>query len=29
MAAVNGGTFMLQADIDEILFENGKVTNIV
>ena len=25
MAAVNGGTFMLNADLDEVLFTDGKV----
>lgn len=25
MAAVNGGTFMLSADVDEVFFEDGKV----
>lgn len=28
MCAVNGGTFMLNTDIDEILFEDGKVSGI-
>lgn len=29
MAAVNGGTFMLQADVDEILFDDeGKVKGL-
>jgi Rab GDP dissociation inhibitor len=28
MSAVNGGTFMLNFDIDQILFENGKVCGI-
>lgn len=28
MCAVNGGTFMLQTDIDQIVFENGKVTGV-
>jgi Rab GDP dissociation inhibitor len=25
MAAVNGGTFMLNADLDEVIYESGKV----
>ena len=25
MAAVNGGTFMLNADLDEVIFTDGKV----
>lgn len=28
MAAVNGGTFMLNADLDEVLMVDGKVVNI-
>lgn len=28
ISAVNGGTFMLNTDIDEILFENGKVVGV-
>lgn len=28
VSAVNGGTFMLNTDVDEILFENGKVSGI-
>lgn len=28
MCAVNGGTFMLQTDIDQIVFENGKVSGV-
>lgn len=29
MAAVNGGTFMLNADLDEVLFDaEGKVTGL-
>ena len=28
MCAVNGGTFMLNTDIDEIVFENGKVAGV-
>jgi Rab GDP dissociation inhibitor len=28
MCAVHGGTFMLNTDIDEIVFENGKVAGV-
>lgn len=28
ISAVNGGTFMLNTDIDEILFENGQVVGV-
>lgn len=28
MAAVNGGTFMLNADLDEVIYESGKVAGI-
>ncbi len=28
ISAVNGGTFMLNTDINEILFENGKVVGV-
>ena len=28
MCAINGGTFMLNTDIDEIIFENGKVAGV-
>jgi Rab GDP dissociation inhibitor len=28
MAAVNGGTFMLNADLDEVVFTDGKVSGI-
>ncbi len=28
ISAVNGGTFMLNTDITEILYENGKVTGV-
>lgn len=28
MCAVNGGTFMLNTDIEEIVFTNGKVTGV-
>jgi len=28
MCAVNGGTFMLNTDIDEIVFENNKVVGV-
>jgi Rab GDP dissociation inhibitor len=28
ISAVNGGTFMLNTDIDEILYENGKVVGV-
>lgn len=28
ISAVNGGTFMLNTDIDEILFEDGKVVGV-
>lgn len=28
MCAVNGGTFMLNTDIDEIIFEDGKVSGV-
>ena len=28
MCAIHGGTFMLNTDIDEILFEDGKVVGV-
>ena len=28
ISAVNGGTFMLNTDVNEIIFENGKVTGV-
>jgi len=28
MCAVHGGTFMLNTDIQKIIFENGKVTGV-